>query len=151
MNKEAMLAVADAIEYFDRFDLADVAQTNDDKWEPMEVAVPQLWNNCGTTGCIAGWTLAWADIRDVEGFHKHVEGWHKHEETWKYKARKELGLTIEEADRLFLCDEHSVWAELADEYGWNVNYWGELANWSAVTAAQATEVIRRIVAGFVKL
>ena len=60
MNREAMYAVADVIEYADRLDLL-VWTTGPKGYESP--STERLWNECGTRGCIAGWVAAWADIQ----------------------------------------------------------------------------------------
>lgn len=84
-----MLAVADVIEHFDRVDLDSYAAPRDGRWKRVKPA--QLWEDCGTVGCIAGWTCAWADVNKTgrdDGFYN--------------AAKRELGLTDREADRLFM-------------------------------------------------
>ena len=115
INKEAMLAVADVIEYADR--LATDTYAADKKttrklrraerkanatgdWtdyfevsagiKPQHEIVPTIWDNCETTGCIAGWVLALAVVGAAD---------------FTTLAGKELGLTKGQGFNLFVSSE----------------------------------------------
>jgi hypothetical protein len=90
MNKEAMLAVADVIEWADRFDIGTMnsASTPD-----------ALWEQCDTVGCFAGWAAAWADRRPWRGGNG----------SYLQIGAEEFGLTDEQAGRLFMGD--GTWHE----------------------------------------
>lgn len=90
MNTEAMLAVADVIEYADRMDMGTFGS-----WNTHDDSAPQrsdgpspadLWADCGTVGCIGGWTAAWAD--DTHGGD------------YAWLVRDEFDITFEQAGRL---------------------------------------------------
>lgn len=123
MNTEAMLAVADVIEHFDRFDLGN--------WGPVE----KVWTDCGTTACIAGWTLAWADRSPVNTRPEGFLG------SFSAPAADELGLTDDQAKSLFF-PGGAVWSKLEDETG---------VCCLDLTAAQAADVLRRIARGELEL
>ena len=141
INAEAFRKVADAIEEHQRFNLALVALDVG----PVEVDPHLLPTDCGTVGCVWGWTVG---ILDLE-----IKGQGEEE------AAHALGLTAGmDADRLFYADnEHTVWVRLADEYGWAVEPHGwwpggrMLADESEITADQAADVLRRIADGEVTL
>ena len=151
MNKEAILAVADVIEYADRLDMTNYAgeaawtaahkavedearRTNDWKpyWAFMEEndapdqaeVVPTVWDNCGTTACIAGWTLAWADIKP------------SHDGNFDLLAGKELGLEDDQAYRLFVSSDW--WSSQGFDF-------------DTLTAKQAARTLRKIAAGKIAL
>lgn len=143
MNKEAMLEVAVVIEHFGRFNLsypATFAKYEDRQNNNWSTPQPtQLWEDCGTVGCVWGWTNAWAG----------------HDQVDSTSAAEELGLTEDEKQHLFYAETGSIWVRLADEYGWEVEMFddehAELSHWSDVTAPQAADVIRRIARGEVTL
>ena len=146
MNTEAMLAVADVIEYFDRFDIRRWAKFNDEAWVsaheegktlPLERTIESVWTDCRTVGCVAGWTLAWADIKLPSTSNKIV-----------LLARRELGLTNEQAENLFLPYVGSVWWNVHEEYGWVTDngYYSDI-----ITAKDAADVLRRIARGELEL
>ncbi len=124
MNKEAFLAVADAIEYSDRFDLSMYAYRPEDGHVGE---VETLWDDCGTVGCVAGWTLAWAGVRSG---------------TYWDTARTILDITDDQALRLFTdAPLHDpIWR---DEYP-------TATSWE-YTSKQAARLLRRIANGKVVL
>lgn len=140
MNTDTFLEVADLIEYTDRFNLSNFSSYVDhdaENWRRPDPDGDQVWEDCGTTACIAGWVNAWADhpIADTS------------------KARDELGISAPQSGRLFYWGPTSVWALLADEYGWKRtdDHWKDVADPSQITAAQAADVLRRIAKGEVTL
>lgn len=143
INKKAMLAVADVIEFNSRFDMSHVSRYEPkhaiarfgSSWQTPTVDSCLLWEDCGTVGCVWGWTNAWAN----------------HDKDDRQAAADELGLNAPQTQRLFYAEGDSIWAEVADEYGWELNDdndWDEggLANWEQITADQAADVLRRIAA-----
>jgi hypothetical protein len=143
MNKEAMLAVADVIEWADRFDLSNWAVDVEkaEKWreslkvgnfaaEDGEVDAATLWESCGTTGCIAGWTNAWADNKDASDTRT---------------AADELGLEYDEMWKLFFPDSE-FWIRIAPEY--KIKFNGDSVE---PTARQAARVLRDLAKGKLKL
>lgn len=132
INKEAFLAVADVIEYADRFDLTYFAMAPDGQ----VCSTTPVWEDCGTTACIAGWVNAWADNDSPSD---------------TYGAGKELGITPEEGYRLFYGYNGSVWSRHAREYGWRLDRSGRVSDWSDITAIQAADVLRRIANGDITL
>lgn len=141
MNKEALLAVADVIEYMDRFDMSVVAATagsGDNIADPVTI-----WEDCGMVGCIAGWTMAWADI------HADLNAWprdYNEEAVWIKNARKELGLTKRQAEELFYPDSQ-FWAKTVGTHtycgGWETN--------NDITTADAVKALRELAVGEIKL
>jgi hypothetical protein len=83
MNVDVMHEIADLIEYTDRFDLRHF-RISAGTWENVDGE--QLWNDCGTVGCYAGWVSAWADI----------PGYMSTEQ-----CARELGITYRKAGDLF--------------------------------------------------
>jgi hypothetical protein len=139
VNKKAMLAVADVIEYNeDRFTLGLWAARRASTLDGRDVQVGAIWTDCGTTACVAGWTCAWADVA------KRATGWDDYR--IHNAARRELGLDWEASERLFYYDSKSIWAEVADEYGWKVDFRG-IEDAEDVKGAQAADVLRRIANG----
>lgn len=133
VNKEAFLAVADVIEYADRFDIGPYIT---DPSNPRVAPSPaRLWEDCGTIGCVGGWTAAWAELDGPN--------------VWT-AISNELGIDAAQGDRLFFRWYESVWYPLAEEYGWTTDAEG-IEPRSQITAAQAADVLRRIANGEVKL
>jgi hypothetical protein len=131
-------------------------------------------NLCGTAGCIAGWAVALENngrIAVMEGYDDDDEyKWHnfcghcyeKHFDTQCPKgyvtidiayvetvARNILGLTTEEARRLFIPDQNSIWEEHAADYDLNNN--GFTNFYPDVHPKHAADMIYRILKGEVKL
>lgn len=125
MNKELLGKVADTIEATGRFDIAFLAW---DENRGEEISCAQL-NECGTVGCVAGWTLHLAGVNGS-----------------MYHAGHLLGLNTRQSDRLFVAGPGSVWNDVAEK-----EQWPELIDkylpWCAVTAERAVRVIRGIVKG----
>lgn len=142
MNTEAMLAVADVIEYVEeRFDLTTwIASDYEENGLPK---IKTLWDDCGTVGCVAGWTCAWADV--VPNADRWDDG------RVISAARRELGLTLGQAEQLFFYHYNTVWSRVASEYGWKLGFHGGLSHVRQVTAAQAADVLRRLARGEIKL
>lgn len=141
VNIDRFRELADTIERADRFDMRYVKNTVDgvaavDSNKPDR----ELFTDCGTVGCVAGWALAL---------------WHRGSLalSWPYwcnDAAKPLDLTREQASRLFLADEYSVWAKHAERYGWAVDEDG-IDGWEQITATQAAHMLREIADGTVTL
>lgn len=157
MNNERMLATADVIEQTGRFHIATYMTWTHDERTPHRDA-PSLYeveHNCNTTACVAGWAAVL--FRDPDeaaelGYDRQVAD----------KAQAALDLTSEEAERLFYADDHeSVWAQVADQYGWQTRPYRNidgpiddrkmLVDQGQISAPQAAQVIRDIVAGKVTL
>lgn len=140
MNKEALLAVADVIEYMNRFDMDVVASGDDGELDDATV----IWEDCGTVGCIAGWTLAWADI------HAHAKWlWGENEASWMKAARKELGLTKRQAEELFFPDSE-FWKKTVSTTA-QKDRWSSWDDVNPITVEDAVGVLRGLAAGTVKL
>lgn len=122
MNRDMFRRVADVIELEDRFDLSLFASGD-------------LLNECGTTGCIAGWTAALAGAGDDVDIER--------------AAREALGLTWRQADRLFFWG-NSVWVDHADALGLEVDAFQSIDP-GAVTSVQAAKMLRWIADGEVEL
>jgi hypothetical protein len=141
MNTNRLLAVADLIEQANRFDLTFYAGAIDEMDEDAPDGVEALGllkHHCNTAGCVAGWTLAWhyGDGADEFGGDEANE------------ASLVLDLTESQQLRLFYPDRNpraSIWAQVADEYGWTPSEGWEWAH--DITAAQAADVLRRIARG----
>lgn len=92
MNRENILKVADVIEdHANKFDM--------DVW-----GAGDLLHNCGSAGCIGGWTLALFE-NDASGHSA--------------RASEYLGLTTEQGDELFFPsnyrDAGEVWTAVKDD------------------------------------
>lgn len=84
-------------------------------------AHPEHWNQdvwlekhteCGTVGCLAGNTLlhtdnvtCYSNVRSRDVFYEPLGEW-----SWTWEAKKVLGLTIQQADKLFY--EHNTLYDL---------------------------------------
>lgn len=138
MNKEAMLAVADVIEYADRFMLDRWATRIDESGNTIDpfnasgeyidpmCLIPSVWEDCGTAACIAGWTCAWAETPKEQLQSRAIER----------LAGQELGLSDAQSIRLF-CSP-SWWENQGFQFG-------------DVTAKQASSVMRDIANGVIEL
>lgn len=144
MNREAMLAVADVIEYFDRLDMEWWINDPDQELFGSHTDMTRAWTDCGTTACVAGWTLAWADAADVS---TDDDDWNRRRGV-AARAQQELGLTQRQARRLFFSDIGAVniWSEVRHEYDFDQGPWSYHP-----TASQAADVLRRIADGELKL
>lgn len=82
-----MLAVADVIEYFDRVNMdTAVGWADPNRFAPLS-SPTRLWEDCGTVGCIAGWTAAWAGFRTLPLALSGL-------------VQREFGISPDQADRL---------------------------------------------------
>lgn len=131
-----MLAVADVIEYFDRFDMDWWINDPDQELFGAHTDMTRAWTDCGTTACVAGWTLAWADATDVST----ADDWNRGRGI-ATRARQELRLTTDQAERLFFSamGRDTIWSEVDHEYDFDRGPWSYHP-----TAAQAADVLRRI-------
>jgi hypothetical protein len=145
MNTNRLLEVADLIERADRFNLRTYVTYDDDRSIHGAPPLRDLVHDCGTAGCVAGWTVALfsdnVDEVDDVGAESHA-------------AADLLDLNEHEVLQLFFPEPNavaSVWARVADDYGWelpNSNSW----EWAdQITAAQAADVLRRIARGELEL
>lgn len=102
-----MLAVADVIEYFDRVDMSYwVSRSGWSVGNPGEIISDgKLWNDCGTAGCIAGWTCAWADAQPTGDYTEAVGSVFQ-------IARRELGLTERQAEELMIPVYSTIWGSI---------------------------------------
>lgn len=97
---------------------------------------------CNTTACIAGWALVGAYN---SGFKYSVDA----AIPVAYNAQVYLGLTDEEAQQLFYCEDNSVWAKVADEYGFEFDC-HEVNEWN-INPKHVADVLRRIAYGQISL
>ncbi len=124
-NIEALNAVADLIEYTDRFDITSFANGPNRRGTTAE----EVWGDCGTTACFAGWTNVWAGAETELDMCRVDE------------ARIELGLGEETADSLFF-GYGAVWGQAAAA--------GVIPNADdpdSITAAQAAAILRALADG----
>jgi hypothetical protein len=143
MNTDRLLELADAIERADRFYLRSWATYLDVRSQEGAPPLKDLVHDCGTAGCIGGWTVALFSTRVDEVDEDADEA---------NEATDLLDLEDHEAWRLFYPEPQtcpggsvrSIWADVADDYGWelpNSNSW----EWAEqITAEQAADVLRRI-------
>ena len=141
MNAQAFLDLADLIESHARrftlntwFGLRDTYGTVTVDSEDG-FAVTDLLTNCRTVGCIAGWGSAMLGHGDLDAS----------------AVTDHLGITEDQAGRLYYAWQGSVWSELADVYGWDTNEFDDIFDWNDITGEQAAEVLRGIARGDVKL
>ncbi len=130
MNTETLNAVADLIEYTDRFDLSTFSsqKVEDDLF--VSYATPeQVWDDCGTTACFAGWVNTWAGAETFDELANI------------HTARKELGLSEEFANELFY-GQGELWDDVI-EAGLIPSHHGS----SETTAAEAAAILRAIADG----
>lgn len=133
---EAMFRkVADAILISGRFNLQHWAK---DISKPFLHSYDvDLVDNCSTVGCVAGWAIAITDgpkaIQALQTQPAIVQ-----------RGATIMGMTIRQADRLFFAHRGSIWTELADHYGWDLDNVGDMNDWSLITAEQAHEVLTLI-------
>lgn len=121
MNKEAMLKVADAIEFYDRFDLAFWV-TEHGSVRSGRDSVADVVTNCNTTACVAGWAAAVLNPHHLG----HVED----------VAADLLGLTRWQADALFYGASY-LWGFVV----------GDERNPISATAVEAAKLLRALVSG----
>lgn len=97
LNKKALLELASYIEAADRFTLANFYVRRDSRGRGISWTgdAKSLWEDCNTTGCVAGWQNALMDrdfLADTNA------------------ARHDLGLSYEEAFQLFYGGD--VWKQV---------------------------------------
>jgi len=129
-------------------------------------------NLCGTAGCIAGWALALENNGKFAAFeydedyddHRNYCGYcdeHHYDGVCpagyvstpvgqiQYDAADVLGLTKQQADRLFIPDANSVWNDYQEEYGYeSYNY---STYYPDIHPKHVADMLYRIVNGEVKL
>lgn len=137
MNETLLLRVADAIEsHPNNFNLAQFVDwtrgAGGDSERSRLFDLIELVDDCGTVGCVAGFTAAIMLEDDPSIPEPTMES-----------AAGALGLIDAQHWRLFYAGRGSVWAEMADKYGWSVDD-GSLKEWSEVLGWQAAEVLRDI-------
>jgi hypothetical protein len=71
-------------------------------------------NSCGTTYCFAGWAAHLSNLKVYEGGWLDAERQLEHVEEW---AKYELGLTSEEAGRLFFSRDDNVIQVASEIFG----------------------------------
>jgi len=146
MNKQAFIDTANAILAADRFNLG--TWTNSLKFDKTDLDLPvKIWEDCGTTGCVAGWAVAakWDKIPN--------KFWTVGEVDWSRAGAAALGINQTQADRLFLFNNRSVWftdgyrvgIEVLDTHGYRRIVPED------VTATQAAQMLLEIVNGTVTL
>jgi len=161
MNKERMLELAELLENANpkHFHLGSwFGFHNQIRWSPVvsgDIKLSDLitdTNNqigCGTTACIAGWAIAMKYNFNAEHTPKEEIG---------REAAEYLGITEEQMYRLFYADEDSIWAELQEDYGFEVGerdvdgYYQEFdcQHWN-VSNKDAAHIIKKIVSGQIEL
>lgn len=100
-------------------------------------------NLCGTSACIAGWTIAM--MNGQYGIYFSFQ------ETWELAAHY-LGLTKSQAEKIFFYGKDSVWAEYAEDYDFNFDAWGDRGiSPDQITNKKAADMLRRIASGEVEL
>jgi hypothetical protein len=126
MNKAFMLKLADLLEILpsERFNMdywfSYVSEDSFGK-PTYESSYNVALNNCGTAGCVAGWTMALANdgVYDFEAVREVQDG-----TNWLYfsdmedMAANHLGLTHFEAQQLFhVSNDSNLWIKYAKELG----------------------------------
>lgn len=177
MNKERMLQVADLIEnapkeqfhmgsWFGNYNFKYATERSElnELWEPLPVKWDNLNPNysnlidtldrtivddsiptmlkCNTTACIAGWALVSAYN---SGCRYSVDA----ALPVSYNAQVYLDLTDVETQQLFYCEDNSIWAKVADQYGLDFNC-SEVDYWN-IDQKTAADVLRRIAKGELSL
>lgn len=106
-----------------------------------------IYLSCGTAACVAGWVL----VNEYFNGNKEPLEWCMENGTpnYQYKAREILGITIDQAMRLFFCDELSVWNRLRDEYDFDFD--PDMQETWNINPKHAAEVLRKIANGEIKI
>lgn len=103
---------------------------------------------CGTTACIAGWVIA------NEYFQGNKEPFISYSER-SYDvvgiASELLGITSEQACRLFFCNTDSVWWDYSQDYDYGYRYDPEVPETWDVHPKIAADMLRRIANGEIEL
>jgi hypothetical protein len=130
LNTDLLLEIADHIERRpEKFDLG--------LWSSAHDADEHI-NDCGTTGCVAGWANA---LTGAESFEVLCDS---------TRAANKLGLNDDQAARLFLWSD-SVWCDLADDLGLEVYNKGTNFRGIDLTGHLAAKGLRMIASGEVAL
>lgn len=101
---------------------------------------------CGTTACLAGWAIA---NEFYLGNKSHYENYMNHDSDAQYEACKILGLSDEQAKRLFYCGYESIWEAVSDDY--DLSFDTENPETWNIHPKHAADVLRRIVSGELSL
>lgn len=141
MNVELLLAIADMIEAEPKhWDLSDFLRVDwhATSWrEKQSLTANEFYVRCDTAACVAGWaTILASEPEDKIGSLDFLA-----------LGRRALEITAAEANRLFYASRHSVWTDVADEYGWDRITLIDGEDWSIIKAEQAADVLRRIARG----
>lgn len=104
--------------------------TNDPEDKRIKIA-------CGTTACIAGWTIV------NEYYTNSANRIEPEYGAYETKAMEILGLSAFEAAQLFYCDWGSLWYRYADEYGLSFDT-EQPETWGDVHPKHAADILRRL-------
>ena len=149
MNKQLFLDVARAIEDTGQFSLETFVESAVERAARRRNGhVPMFAqydpSECGTTMCVCGWvnwlTLAKPGQKTMSADRFMNQG----------HAAEALGITMEQAERLFFAEGDSVWVKYADRYGWPHDDAG-VTYWNQIQPKQAAKVLRDIAYRRVKL
>ena len=99
---------------------------------------------CGTTACIAGWTIVNEYYTNSANKIEPIFG------SYEESAREILGLSPSESSQLFYCDWGSIWYKHADEYGLSFDT-EQPETWGDVHPKHAADMLYRILNGEVEL
>lgn len=124
MNTQEMIRLADFIEKVD-----------DDAFDMSYYWNPESKSVCGTAGCLAGWHAHMTKKRIGNMVHFN----------WQYEAGRDLGITTTQGQLLF--SSAGWWAVALRELGLREGW----AEFSTITAKEASLVLRALVEGRIKL
>jgi hypothetical protein len=167
MNKAFMLKLADLLEILpsERFNMDYWFSyvSEDDFGKPTyESSYNVALNNCGTAGCVAGWTMALANdgVYDFEAVREVQDGMN-----WLYfsdmedMAANHLGLTHFEAQQLFhASNDSNLWVKYGKELGldskvhkyyddYDIVTYQQIVNTEEIDPAVASVLLRGLVDG----
>lgn len=115
MNKEAMLAVADVIEWTGRFNIGSFTFDAESWSSPT---IDEVWEKCTTTACFAGWAAVWADRKPLEDGNGN----------YFQIGMEEFGLNDRQAEALFMGHGDWIYSDEVLAVTGGQNLWGMSAD-----------------------
>lgn len=144
-------------------DFQDLLEEDDEIVEPLNVSsihslldtveidgvkTETLHLSCGTTACIAGWTIANEYFYNKDNYiSTHGEELRAH--CIQSIAANILDINAHQAQRLFYCDEDSIWSQIATEYDYTFD--PEFPQTWNIHPKKVADVLRRIASGDLEL
>lgn len=146
-----------SLDYYEMEELEEVgipemSIENISTYEMLDIVDSELKTlTCNTTACIAGWTIA-NEFMNCENYKSE---WLSNPHSYasiEESAMNLLGITYQEAHRLFYINESSIWVDVAEDYNLPITdlYINNTELWN-IHPKVAADVLRRIALGELEL